>query len=49
MHGCRAFMTCLILAGTPAAAHAQGTQRFASLDDAMQAGGALGGKAAPPG
>lgn len=39
----------LVFALLPVTAHGQGSQRFASLDDALQAGGALGGRGGPAG
>ena len=39
----------LLVAVAPLAARAQGTTRFASLDEALQAGGALAGRFGPAG
>lgn len=47
-HG-RALVAAILFALLPISAGGQGTQRFTSLDDALQAGGVLGGRGAPIG
>jgi dipeptidyl-peptidase-4 len=45
----RSLIAPLIVAIVPVSARAQGTERFASLDEAIQAGSALNGRGAPAG